>query len=83
MKTLSDEVIERIQDDAILVLHGETEEIHAATRMALEEAEAGKWEEAFKSLSIVEASLTRCLNVVQPWGNPPSEEGDYEQADRY
>jgi hypothetical protein len=83
MKKLSDEVIEQIKDDAILVLHGETEEIHAATSMALEEAEAGKWEEAFKSLSIVENSLAKCLNVVQPWGNPPPEEVDYEQADRY
>lgn len=84
MKTLrSDEVIEAIQDDAILVLHGEGEEIKYAIQAAIQEAEKGQWATSYATLKRIDDSLTRCLNVVQPWGNPPSEEGDYEQADRY
>ena len=83
MKTLSEEVIERIQDDAILVLHGEAEEIKYAMMTAVQQAEKGQWSTSYANLKIVEASLARCLNVVQPWGNPPAEEVDYGQADRY
>lgn len=84
MKTLrSDGVIEDLQNDAILVLHGEGEEIKYAIQAAIQEAKKGQWATSYATLKRIDDSLTRCLNVVQPWGNPPSEEVDYEQADRY
>lgn len=79
MKKLSDEVIRDLQDDAVLLLHGETEEIKWAATTAVLDAEAGSWASAYAHLKIIEDALVKCMNVTRPWG--VQEELDYVQAD--
>lgn len=80
MQTNTDEILEQVKNDEILMLQSGVEELRDVTEAALQEAQVGNWRKAFTMLWLVATAKAKNRSNVQPIEKASSKKVSYEQA---